>query len=75
MYTRLMTGFKKLFTTTYNLGRAMRPKPLPDVEVRLSSEFNKLKQSEEKISKATLQAAFLPNKSNDVQNGLVAQGR
>jgi len=62
-----MFGFKKFFTTTYNLGRALRPKPLPDVEVRLSDEFNKLQKSEEKISKASLQAAFLSDKSKDSQ--------
>ncbi len=67
MYTRLMSGFKKFFATTYNLGRAIRPRPLPNTEVRLADQFEKLEKSDKKISKASLQATFA-KVSGDDQN-------
>ena len=68
MYTRLMTSLKKLFNSTYNLGRASQPEPLPEMEVRLDyiKEVIHQKQgSSSKISSEELRKAFLAHKKSE----------
>jgi hypothetical protein len=69
MYTRLMTSLKKLFNSTYNLGRASQPEPLPEKEVRLDyiveMVHQKQKSDSKTISSEELRKAFLAHTSNE----------
>lgn len=68
MYTRLMTSLKKLFNSTYNLGKASQPEPLPEKEVKMSDILEVIHQRQEtstKISSEDLRQAFLAHKKNE----------
>lgn len=68
MYTRLMTSFKKLFNSKYNLGRASQPEPLPETEVRLDYIVEMVQQKQisksKTISSEELRKAFLAQTNN-----------
>lgn len=74
MYTRLMTRLSQIFKSSYNLGRAERPNPLPQRSVRLQQTRQIVEQRQgQTISREALREAFSRNNTTRGNHGPLTQ--